>query len=165
MNGTDRNTDAKITPNKHATTTKSPRSAKLWLWCVFVCSYVFEATLIAAGRARRRVTPTRLTLTSNIYNHNKFFCSDLILDFVWACISTAERVEPHDAEGKMSWQKHVTQPVNRGCSVLQAIVMLSTKYGMFYRRAWLYSLNRLGWRRQATSLPYINLEVLNEWLT
>lgn len=60
------------------------------------------------------------------FEENKFSCSDLILDFVWACISTAERVEPHDAEGKMSWQ-HVTQSVNRGCSVLQAVVMVINK--------------------------------------
>ncbi len=34
----------------------------------------------------------------------KLSYSDIIMDFVWACISTAERVETHDAEGKMSWQ-------------------------------------------------------------
>ncbi len=42
--------------------------------------------------------------SSACFEENKFSCSDIIMDFVWACISTAERVEPHDAECKMSWK-------------------------------------------------------------
>lgn len=50
------------------------------------------------------------------------FCSDIILDFVWA-LATAERVEQDDAEGKMSWLKHVTQPVNSVCFASRVMVI------------------------------------------
>lgn len=66
--GEDLNTDT-IKPNKHAATTKYQRTEKLWLSCVFACSYAFETTLNTAGRTRL-VTPTRPTSRNSVFNQN-----------------------------------------------------------------------------------------------
>lgn len=48
---------------------KVQRTEKLWLSCVFACSYAFEMTLNTAGRTRL-VTPTRPTSRNSVFNQN-----------------------------------------------------------------------------------------------